>query len=53
MDCIDFLKSKSLTRRSKVLKDKPSKEVEWDMSDVKQNKSKKEVDASQPNLFDF
>tara|TARA_B100000508_G_scaffold141026_1_gene145278 strand:+ start:54586 stop:57504 length:2919 start_codon:yes stop_codon:yes gene_type:complete len=47
------VKSKSLSRRPEVEKDKPAKQVEWDMTNVKRKKARKADDDSQPSLFDF
>ncbi len=47
------VKSKSLSRRAPVEKDKPAQQVEWDMSDIKRRRKGKSNDDSQPSLFDI
>ena len=49
----DKVKSKSLSRRTPVEKDKPAEQVEWDMSSVKKKKGTKTDEDSQPSLFDI
>ena len=47
------VKSKSLTRKTPVEKDKPAQQVEWDMTKVDKKRTSKSTDTGQPKLFDF
>jgi topoisomerase-4 subunit A len=47
------VKSKSLTRKTTVEKDKPAEQVEWDMTNVKKRRQRKPLDTNQPKLFDL